>query len=76
MIEKLVDSPDFEWLMIDGSHAKVHPDTSGAKGGNPKMSRSKAGSIPRYIRPQMRMIWRSEYLLQMVPLQIAVKLQN
>ena len=76
LLEKLVGSADFEWLMIDGSHAKVHPHASGAKGGNQKMSRSKGGSIARYTWPWMRMVCRSEYLLQMVPLQIALKLQN
>lgn len=76
LLEKLVDSPDFEWLMIDGSHAKVHPHATGAKGGNQQMSRSKGGSIPRYIWPWMRMVCQSEYLLQTVPQQIALKLQN
>ncbi len=76
LLEKLVDSTDFEWLMIDGSHSKVHPHAAGAKGGNQKMSRSKGGSIPRYIWPWMRMVCRSESLLQTVPLQIALKLQN
>lgn len=76
LLEKLVDSPDFEWLMIDGSHTKVHPDASGAKGGNQEMTRSKGGLIPRYIWPWMRMVCRSERLLQMAPLQIALKLQN
>ncbi len=76
LLEKLVDSTDFEWLMIDGSHSKVHPHEAGAKGGNQKMSRSKGGSIPRYIWPWMRMVCRSESLLQTVPLQIALKLQN
>ena len=76
LLEELVDSPDFEWLMIDASHIKVHPHASGAKGGNQDMSRSKGGSIPRYIWPWMRMVCRSEYLLQQVPQQIAYKLQN
>jgi len=39
----LVDAPDFEWLMIDASHIKVHPHAAGAKGGNQEMSRSKGG---------------------------------
>jgi hypothetical protein len=76
LLEILVDSPDFEWIMIDGAHAKVHPHAAGAKGGNQKMSRSKEGSIPRYIWPWMRMVCRSEYLLRMVPLQIALKLKS
>ncbi len=25
LLEKLIDEPDFEWLMIDASHIKVHP---------------------------------------------------
>ena len=25
LLEILVDEPDFEWLMIDASHFKVHP---------------------------------------------------
>ena len=39
LLEKLVDAPDFEWLMIDASHIKVHPHAAGAKGGNQEMSR-------------------------------------
>jgi hypothetical protein len=72
----LVDAPDFEWLMIDASHIKVHPHAAGAKGGNQEMSRSKGGSMQRYIWPWMRMVCRSESLLQMVPRRIAHKLQN
>ena len=37
----LVDEPDFEWLMIDASHCKVHPHAAGARGGNQDMSRTK-----------------------------------
>jgi transposase len=36
--EKLVDVADYEWLMINASHIKVHPNAAGAKG----------GLIPRY----------------------------
>lgn len=25
LLEQLVDEPDYEWLMIDASHVKVHP---------------------------------------------------
>ncbi len=25
ILEAIVDGPDFEWLMIDASHVKVHP---------------------------------------------------
>ena len=41
LLEILVDEPDFEWLMIDASHCKVHPHAAGARGGNQDMSRTK-----------------------------------
>ena len=74
LLEQLVDSPDFEWLMIDASHIKVHPHAAGAKGGNQEMSRTKGGSIQSYIWPWMRLVCRSELLLRKVPQQIARKL--
>jgi transposase len=43
LLEQLVDEPDFEWLMIDASHVKVHPHASGAKGGNQDRSHTKGG---------------------------------
>ena len=30
ILELLIDEPDFEWLMIDASHVKVHPHGTGA----------------------------------------------
>jgi transposase len=74
LLEILISEPDYEWLMIDASHCKVHPHAAGAKGGNQEMSRTKGGSIPRYIWPWMRMVCRSEYLSLRVPQQIANKL--
>ncbi|WP_108651218.1 IS5 family transposase [Dongshaea marina] len=41
--ERLIHEPDFEWLMIDASHIKVHPDASGAQGGNQDMGITKGG---------------------------------
>lgn len=76
LLEKLVNAPDYEWIMIDASHAKVHPHAAGARGGNQEMSRSKGGSIQRYTWPWMRMVCRSEYLLRMVPQLIVHKLQG
>ncbi len=58
LLEELIDEPDYEWLMIDASHSKVHPHASGAKGGNQDMSRTKGGSIPKCIWPWMRMVCR------------------
>ena len=74
LLEILVDEPDFEWLMIDVSHCKVHPHAAGARGGNQDMSRTKGGSIPRFTLPWMQMVCRSEYLSQRVPELIAKKL--
>ncbi len=67
MLEAIVDNSDFEWLMVDARHVKVHPHAAGAKGGNEDMARTKGGSTPRYIWPWMRMVCRSEYLSQRVP---------
>ena len=71
LLESLITEPDYEWLMIDASHCKVHPHAAGAIGGNQAMSRTKGGSTPRYTWPWMRMVCRSELLLQKVPELIA-----
>ena len=76
LLELLIDEPDFEWLMIDASHIKVHPHAAGAVGGNQDMSRTKGGSTPKYIWPWMRLVCRSEYLLQRVPQRIASMAKN
>jgi hypothetical protein len=75
-LETLIDEPDFEWLMIDASHVKVHPHAAGARGGNQDMARTKGGSTQRYTWPWMRMVTRSECLLQQVPLRIALRLTS
>ena len=61
-LEILIDEPDYEWLMIDASHCKVHPHAASAKGGNQAMSRTQGGSTPRYTWPWMRRVCRSECL--------------
>jgi transposase len=76
LLEHFANDPDYEWLMIDATYIKVHPHACGAVGGNQDMSRSKGGSTPRYIWPWMRMVCRSEYLLQKVPQLIARRLLN
>ena len=43
LLEILIHEPDYEWLMIDASHCKVHPHAAGAKGGNQAMSLTKGG---------------------------------
>ncbi len=74
ILEKLIDQPDFEWLMIDASHCKVHPHAAGAKGGNQEMSKTKGGSTQKFTLPWMRMVCRAEYLSRRVPELIAKKL--
>ena len=74
LLEILISEPDFEWLMIDASHIKVHPHAAGAQGGNQGMGRTKGGSTPRYILPWMRMVCQSKCLLQQVPLRIVRRL--
>ena len=67
LLEVLIEEPDYEWLIIDASHCKVHPHAAGARGGNQEMSATKGGSTPRYIWPWMRLVCRSERILHMVP---------
>lgn len=76
LLEQLVSEPDYEWLMIDASHVKVHPHAAGAVGGNQSMARTKGGSTQSYIWPWMRMVCRSELLLRQVPMRIAHMLAN
>ena len=58
LLEVLIDDPDYEWLMIDASHCKVHPHVAGGKGGNQDMDRTKGGSTPRYIWFWIHMVCR------------------
>ena len=76
LLELLIDDVDYEWLMIDSTHIKVHQHAAGAVGDNQSMSVSKGGSTPRYIWPWMRMVCRSELLSLKVPPLIALKLRN
>jgi transposase len=43
--KKLITEPDYEWLMIDGSHIKIHPHAAGAAGGNQDIGLTKGGAI-------------------------------
>ena len=74
LLEVLIDEPDYEWLMIDASHCKVHPPAAGAKGGNQDRSRTKGGSTPRYIWPWMHRVGRSEFFFHKGPQRIARRL--
>jgi len=71
ILAELIDEPDFEWLMIDASHSKVHPHAAGAVGGNQAMERTKGGSIPKFTLRWMRMVCQSESLSRKVQRLIA-----
>jgi len=71
MLKVVIDEPDFEWLMIDASHAKTHQHACGAVGGNDSIGRTKGGSTRRSTWPWMRLAFRSEQLSLRVPLRIA-----
>jgi transposase len=60
LLEVLKDDPDYEWLMIGTSRAM-------ADGNGKDTDRTKADPAPRYTWPWMRMVCRSEMLLQEVP---------
>ena len=72
LLEEVITEPDYEWLMIDASHIKVHPHGTGAVGGNQAMNRTKGGSVQRYTWPWIRMVCRSDSLLQKVQRQTAI----
>lgn len=76
LLNIFINDPDFEWLMIDSTFVKVHKSGFGAIEKNQAVSRTKGGSIQRYIWPWMRMVCRSELLLQKVPEMIARRLVN
>lgn len=74
ILEVVCVEPDCEWIMVDATFVKCHIHAAGARGGNQEMSVSKGGSTVRCIWPWMRMVCRSEQLLQMVPPQIVQNL--
>jgi transposase len=76
LLEVLKRDPDYEWLMIDATHVKVHQHGAGAKGGSQCVDRAKGGPTRRYTWPWMRMVCRSECLLREVPSLIAARLAS
>ena len=57
--EKMLVEPDFEWLMIDASHVKVHQHATGAMGGNQDMGRTKGGSTQKFTLQWILMVCQS-----------------
>lgn len=76
LLNQLMDDADYEWLMIDASHVKIHPHAAGALGGNEAIGLTKGGGTRKYIWPWMRMVCRSESLSLRVPLLIARRLAS
>ena len=66
ILNVLAKRPDFEWLMMDASHCKVHPHAAGSIGGNEGMGCTKGDSTQKFIWPWIRLVCRSEPLLQIV----------
>ncbi len=62
LLSKLIDDPDYEWLLIDANHVKVHPHAVGALGGIQEVIYKKGGSTSNSICPWMRMVCRSKLL--------------
>ena len=73
--EILIDEPDYEWLMIDASHIKVHPHAAGARGGNQDMTRTKGLNTKIHLAVDA-LVCQSESLLQKVPERIVKKLST
>ena len=71
VLEGLIDDPDFEWLMIDASHVKLHHDATGARGGTEGAGWTKGGSTARCTWPWIRMVCRSDSLSRKVQRRIA-----
>ena len=76
LLSVVIDEPDFEWLMIDGTHIKAHRHAAGAEGGSEAIGRTKGGSTQKYTWPWMRMVCRSESLSRRLPWRIAQLLQT
>jgi transposase len=72
LLERLMEEPGYEWLMVDTGYCKIHQYTVGAKGRYPGTERTNRVQ-PRYLWPWMRMVCRSELLLQKLPGQIVQK---
>jgi len=48
ILDILMEEPDMEWLMVDATYVKVHPQAAGAVGGNQGMVWTKGCSPQRF----------------------------
>lgn len=75
LLEVFMADPAYEWMMIDPVFVKMHLlQVEGAKGEVREMS--VGGGSPRYICPWMRLVCRSELLLQVMPRKISRRLRT
>ena len=44
LLDTVIDDPDFEWLMIDASYIRVHPNGTGTRGSNQVCRKSRRPS--------------------------------
>ena len=72
----IIGEDECEWLLIDASFVKAHKHAHGAVGGSQDIARSKGGLHQKSIFPWMRMVVRSELLLQRAQLMIAQRLMS
>jgi len=73
ILEKIIDNPEYEWLLVDTCHIKKHC-ADDAIDDNQNTECSEESLTPRYTWPWMRLLCRSEYLLQQIPSIIIKKL--
>lgn len=76
ILEQLIDEPDYEWLMIDASHIKLHHDATGAVGGTEAAGLTKGGSTASCIWPWMRLVCHSDSLSRKVQSRMLKSLIN
>jgi transposase len=75
LLAVLMNEPDFEGLMLDASHVKVHPHAAGVRDGPQEIGLTKGGATPKYLWPWLRLVCRCELLLQRVPWLMAHRLR-
>jgi transposase len=76
LLAELINEPDFEWRMLDGTYVKAHFHAAGAVGGNDGISLTKGGATPRYMWPWMPMVCRCERLSLLLPRRTVYRLET
>lgn len=71
-----IDQPEFDVLFINAIHAKSCLCGGSARCRNQAKDKTTGGAVPRYPWPWMRLVCRSESLMQKVPLQIMKQLKK